>query len=365
MNTLQQGKPIVAHPAEEAALEAVARIIQAFSGSELPEFSWEGNDIGNFALDYALAGWEVFPLSNGKLPYFGSHGVLDASSDLRTVGAWWSGKGYPAGYSWIPKANSNIGGRLPEGLVALDIDPRHGGLETLSALVEECGSKALETLTAYSGREDGGKHLLFFAPSGKLSSAKLNSWAQSKKVGQQDPKSNRWISGIDIKTRGGYLVLPPSIHAATGKPYRWENSEAPISEGSSALWKILLEDPKPIQEQRAPLKLDPLIHSSSPADAFTERATWHEILSPHGWTVTSGNGEEDSSKWKHSSADHSYSATIKRGCLFCYSGSFAPFANYITEGGAPKGLTKFRAFALLEFNGDLKAAARSLREVAK
>ncbi|TDD13081.1 bifunctional DNA primase/polymerase, partial [Kribbella turkmenica] len=30
------------------------------------------------------------------------------------------------------------------------------------------------------------------------------------------------FQGIDIKADGGYVVLPPSIHHRTGRPYRWD-----------------------------------------------------------------------------------------------------------------------------------------------
>jgi hypothetical protein len=34
--------------------------------------------------------------------------------------------------------------------------------------------------------------------------------------------SARLSKGVDLKTNG-YMIMPPSIHAATGQPYRWED----------------------------------------------------------------------------------------------------------------------------------------------
>src|SRR6266516_6354294 len=99
------------------------------------------------ALDYAAAGYEVFPL-RGKLPR-GScrdctpgtpdrpnpryqphpgadcagtpghdlcHGLLAATSAPEVVARWWT--------RW-PQAN--IGARVPKSLLIIDVDPRHGG----------------------------------------------------------------------------------------------------------------------------------------------------------------------------------------------------------------------------------------------
>jgi len=98
-----------------------------------------------------------------------------------------------------------IGARVPEILVVLDIDPRNGG--SYEALTVVLGPLP-DTLTTWSGRGDGGCHLYFFRPRGELSSRLL-------------PR------GIDLK-KSGYLIVPPSVHAETGQPYRWEHR--PIAE---------------------------------------------------------------------------------------------------------------------------------------
>ena len=66
------------------------------------------SELADVALAYAEAGWEVFPL-RGKVPAIpkadGGKGVLDATTDLEQVAAWWHR---------MPDAN--IGGRVPEGV---------------------------------------------------------------------------------------------------------------------------------------------------------------------------------------------------------------------------------------------------------
>jgi hypothetical protein len=48
------------------------------------------DDIGVWAIEYALRGWAVFPL-RGKVPAIrGGRGFLDATTDLRHIVAWWA-----------------------------------------------------------------------------------------------------------------------------------------------------------------------------------------------------------------------------------------------------------------------------------
>lgn len=354
MNNITQASYEVAHLKEELTLKGLASILTAFPGSELVEGF--DSSLGAAALDYAAHGWEVFPLRPAsKIPYKDSRGVNDASSDLEQVARWWS-----------KAPGSNVAGRLPAGLVALDIDPRSGGLSTFEKLVEELGAGCFETLTNLSGRGDGGKHLLLLHPGGTLSIAGLHRWAEARGVGKQDKRG--WLSGIDLKTRGGYLVLPPSIHPDTKQQYRWQDPEAEIGAGSEELWAILLRDEQPALAQRPARRLDSFLggySGESVADSFAARTSWAEILEPHGWRIVRGDGESDGSGWKHSAAQHAASGSVRRGCFFCYSQSFAPFADFVTEAGSPRGLTKFRAFALLNFAGDLSAAARHLRAAGK
>ena len=96
--------------------------------------------IGAHAIEYAAHNWPVFPL-HGKIPAIaGGRGVLDATTDLSVVAAWWSGR----------YRGANIGGRIPESMVMIDIDPYHGGLDTLAELERRHG-RLPETLTDLSG----------------------------------------------------------------------------------------------------------------------------------------------------------------------------------------------------------------------
>jgi hypothetical protein len=277
--------------------------------------------MGEAALELAEGGWAVIPL-RGKAPRT-SHGVLDASTELAVVEGWWE--------RW-PQAN--VGARVPERLMVLDVDPRRGGLEAL--IRWETAHGPIETLTVWSGREDGGRHLYLRRPLREISSARLKGW------------------GWDLKTSSGYAVMPPSIHPDTGRPYRWGDTAAKAVWPDTALMALLSPLEAPRAAPRKPWSGD----GASPADWYTDTHTWADVLGPHGWRVVRGDGEEDGSAWCHPAATSACSASIRHGQLFNYSTSSGlP----VTEPGAPQGLTRFRAWAWLEHGGDLSAARSAAR----
>jgi hypothetical protein len=163
------------------------------------------------------------------------------------------------------------------------------------------------------------------------------------------------VPGLDVKTHTGYTVLPPSIHPDTGNPYRWDDVTAPICSPPPWLTHLLRQAPTaPKMRTSRPSTYD----GDSIADWYTATRTWADVLT--GWTLVSGGGDEDGSQWKHPAATHTWSATIRHGCLFCYSPN-TPFEQ--TYPGDAHGYTRFRAFAELDHHGDLSAAARAARQL--
>lgn len=152
--------------------------------------------LGLAALNAALRGWAVFPCQpsgpDAKAPIAAAvpHGHKDATRDPEVITRWWT--------RW---PNAMIGAPVPDSLLVLDVDPRNGG--SLEALEIAAGQRLPETLTVWSGRGDGGRHLYYLRPA-------LRAFT-----------STRLPVGVDLKVRG-YCILPPSIHPATGMPYRWD-----------------------------------------------------------------------------------------------------------------------------------------------
>ena len=137
------------------------------------------------ALAYAAAGLAVFPVRPGGKAPLVRNGHLDASTDRDTICRWW--------HRWNA---ANVAIRPPEGVVVLDVDPRHGGDQTLADLVDRHGPLPT-TLTCRT--RSGGWHL-WLSYAGRARG----------KLGE----------GIDVKTNRGYLVVPPSVHSSGGS-YEW------------------------------------------------------------------------------------------------------------------------------------------------
>ena len=167
------------------------------------------------ALRYASAGIPVFPLHwikqdgtcscrqgdlcecKGKHPRIKNWGE-DASTDPEKVGAWWDKQ---------PLANIGIPMGERSGLVALDVDTRHGGDKSLEQLEQEFG-KLPTTITATTG--GGGKHYIF---------KYTEELCLKNVVGFRD--------GLDIRTQGGMIVAAPSLHQS-GNRYAWDEGLSPF-----------------------------------------------------------------------------------------------------------------------------------------
>lgn len=129
--------------------------------------------------------------SPGKhpIPKFVPHGVRDSTTDVQTLRQF---------FALYPDAN--IGLAMGYGLVALDLDPRHG-----ADLAEGYGADP--TLTERTG--SGGHHRIFVSDSAS-------------------PRSRQLARGAELKSSGSYIVSAPSRHAS-GRLYMWEDMSARIA----------------------------------------------------------------------------------------------------------------------------------------
>ena len=162
----------------------------------------------------------------GKHPHtrYARKGFLDASDKTNCISGWW--RHFPT---------ANIG--LPtEGMVVLDVDPRHGGDESLKLL--EAEHEIPPTWRSLTG--GGGEHIFFRAPHG----VKISSNA-----------SEKLAKGIDVRASGGYVIAPPSLHRS-GRRYAWNidfhPDETPLADAPS--WLVsALSAPPPVSKQAAQL----------------------------------------------------------------------------------------------------------------
>lgn len=166
------------------------------------------------ALSYIERQWPVFPcraydeeivdqygaieILATKTPLT-SNGFRGASKTERIVRELW--KRNPGALIGVPTG-------APIGCWVLDIDPKHGGPETLAAL-EATHTSLPKTLTAET--TSGGRHYFFKHVPGVRNRGALG-------------------AGIDVRGDGGYVIAAGSV-PEVGLPYRWlhecEPAEAP------------------------------------------------------------------------------------------------------------------------------------------
>jgi hypothetical protein len=146
-------------------------------------------------LAYAQLGWPVFPLaSRNKVPLKGTHGYKDATTDAAIIEQWWQ---------QTPDANIGLATTT---LAVLDIDPRNGGHLALADLEAQHGPLP-STVESQTG--SGGRHVFFQAPNVPIRKG-----------------AHALGPGLDIKSGGPHVALPPSIHPS-GRAYEWELSSVP------------------------------------------------------------------------------------------------------------------------------------------
>jgi putative DNA primase/helicase len=111
---------------------------------------------------------------------------------------------------------------MGDGYVAIDVDTRHGGLDTLDTWSEWVGDTWVPPVTRRQRTGSGGLHLIYTVP-------------PDVKIKSRDAV----LPGIDIKGDGGYVIVEPSRHIA-GSFYRWENVACPIVTTTGPLLTWLL-----------------------------------------------------------------------------------------------------------------------------
>ena len=169
------------------------------------------NRTAEIAGSYLSRGWSVLPVRpRDKRPLIRWQSLQKARPSQVDVERWFQ--------RW-PDANLGIVTGEISNLIVLDIDPKHGGSESLDALERRFG-RLPATVEARTG--GGGRHLYFAHP------------------GQ--PLHNRAGigPGIDLRGDGGYIVAPPSVHPS-GKPYEWLPARSPdeLTPTSMPRWLLM------------------------------------------------------------------------------------------------------------------------------
>jgi hypothetical protein len=170
------------------------------------------------ALSAGERGWPVFLLGRSKRPLAncpgcpkqsqpGAHAPEDCRCGIVTCHGFYAATTDPDRIAAVIQAHPDgllavRTGAAPAGagVVVADIDPGHGGRLDPGLMAP--------TLAVASGNH--GWHLYYRHPgAGPVLSRPLPG-----------------VVGVDVKADGGYVVLPPSVHPITRRPYRWANARA-------------------------------------------------------------------------------------------------------------------------------------------
>jgi predicted P-loop ATPase len=173
------------------------------------------NKLRDAALQLAKRGIPVFPLKPRDKAPATTHGFKDATTDADQISGWWRRQ---------PDQNVGIATGETSGVWVLDVDGAEGEA-TLKRLIDEHGElpKTVESITGK------GRHLFFKLPENAVitsSAAKLG-------------------PGLDTRSNGGYVVVPPSVHPS-GRRYEWSvDSARDFAEAPEWLVTLLTERPQP------------------------------------------------------------------------------------------------------------------------
>lgn len=194
-----------------------------------------------------------------------------------------------------------------------------------------------------------------------------------------DARGNqKYAPKVRLETRGegGYSLVPgcPGTCHDTGLPYKHISgpplTELPVLTAAEhkTLWDaarsfhmnvdagVVREAPKAKARQSS-------LGDLTPGDDYNARATWTDILTPHGWKYVHGYG--DIGYWRREGKTNGWSATtgIRSNSgteLFCcFTSSAHPFEGAGANGNCTS-YSKFAAYATLNHGGDFTDAAREL-----
>ena len=332
-----------------------------------------GRGVRPRCLDTAQAalkrGISLVPIANDgtKRPLVNWKQYQERQPDASKVGGW---------YRWWPEAGlAFVTGTVSRSLEALDFDD----LDSYNKYLITAHTYGLEGLVnrverGYLERTPKGVHWLYRCSGSVTGNQKL-----AGKIKGEDEGKTEVQTLIETRGEGGYLIVAPSggkVHPS-GDPYRLvQGGISSIVTVTSEERQILLAlarslDQLPKTPSAAEVKPQAVKNLSSttcaglttegnikPGDDFNARANWHLVLVPKGWRwLGIGNSGED--LWRRPGKSQGVSATTNLGGLDLLH-VFSTSTPFQTGSGQGKWYSKFGAYALLNHNGDWKAAAQAL-----
>ena len=248
-------------------------------------------------------------------------------------------------------------GRWSHNVLVIDVDCKYDLTGTLyddfmSLLVEVIGVDAVTSMVIEKTM-NGGFHLIFFCKK-LFGNMKLAFRPPSDAELSENPKAQKKCL-IETKGDGGYILIAPTPGY---KIINGKLSEIPTFD-DDVVEQILQTagsfDLMPFDEtENRPATIRTQIRGKSPWDDYNERGDIVPLLINHGWTIVRNVGQRI--HFKHPSATSAVSGNYHEGRRTFYV--FSPNTPFPCE----KGLSPFKVYTILEHNGDVKMASRTLVE---
>ena len=294
-----------------------------------------------YALEMLDAGLCVMPpMDDGsKRPFAKWKEYQKRLPTEKEVSTW-----YANGKGSIGLLTGQVSGGIEGGLECLDFDDK----AIFAAFVERAAVAGLALLVSrivagYREESPNGVHLLYYCA----------------EVGGNTKLANRADKKAIIETRGegGFVVVAPTTWP--GKQYRVTSGGiatiATITpQERQELFHLAQTFNEVARQIEPPKPQTSSVPGDRPGDDFCNRASWTDILPPHGWRECFRVG--DVTHWGRPGKSFGVSATTNHAdsdLLYVFSTS--------TVFDSERGYNKFSAYALLNHGGDFEAAGRELR----
>jgi hypothetical protein len=263
---------------------------------------------------------------------------------------------------WFASGESGLAfitGEVSGNLEALDFDHPRIFAAWLSRIQADPVLAALYAHVSWGYIEatpSGGRHLLY----------RCDTVEGNQKLASR-PNGDKRETLIETRGEGGLIIVAPSRGGThpSGKSYTLLRGGVSSIRTITRHQRELLFGVARTFNTMPPVDLSSLpprkpwtgTSAMRPGDLFNQQGSWEEVLLPHGWQlvrVTNGEGY-----WRRpGKRGPGISATTNHDghdLLYVFSTS--------TVFEVEKGYTKFRAYSLLNYNGDFSAAARELVEL--